>query len=222
MVNPLDITFSVPLEREYEAWIIRGIEDYFFSLGLRISIWAVSPRDEINWPADEAMVVGKKLIGLQLKKVIYDDDGLRPRTFSRLKWTFHNPPGQFNTVLKFPEIYYCLPTFINRNLKNQALSHCLFWRPDINAKPNLNAWYSNKNALTPYKSIGKNTRWGKFIEDIMECTVGKKIDTFNEAETFVESIREYMREISNENPADNEWSHSNQKLYTYILAIPIN
>ncbi len=88
MKHPLDISFSIPLEREYEAWIIRGIEEYFLSLGQRVSIWAVSPLDEVNWPADESMIVGKKLIGLQLKKVNYLGDRVRPRKFGRLRWAF--------------------------------------------------------------------------------------------------------------------------------------
>ena len=129
MTNPLNTTISTPLEREYEAWIIRGIDECYRSMGEHISVWAVSPMDEINWPADEALLIGKKLIGLQMKKVTYKCDGTRPRAFGRLNWTFHNPPGQFDLVLKFPEIYFCLPTFINRDLKDQALSHCIFWRP---------------------------------------------------------------------------------------------
>jgi len=229
MTRPLDITFSTPLEREYEAWIIRGIEDYFLSLGKRISIWAVSPSDEADWPADEAMFVGTKIIGLQLKKVDYVDDGSRPKKFGRLRWTFHNPPNQFDLVLKFPEIYYCLPTFVNRNMKDQALSHCIFWRPDPKEKRNLNAWYDNKSAKTPYKSIGSSTRWGKFIEDIIECSVGKKIDTVTEAKNYLDSIKGYMREMRYSYPVmdDSRPIKINQygdhrKLVVYIISIPIN
>lgn len=103
MTHPLDITYSIPLEREYEAWIVRGIEEYFLSIGQRISIWAVSPMDEVNWPADESMIIGKKLIGLQMKKVAYHNKVGNPHKFGRLNWTFHNPKGQYNLVVKFPE-----------------------------------------------------------------------------------------------------------------------
>lgn len=59
-MNLLEVTLSTPLEREYEAWIIRGIEQYFFSLGERVLVWAVSPSNEVNWPADEALLIGTK------------------------------------------------------------------------------------------------------------------------------------------------------------------
>ena len=229
MTHPLYTIYSTPLEREYEAWIVRGIEEYFISLGQRISIWAVSPMDEVNWPADEQMIVGKKLIGLQVKKVTYKCDGSVPRKFGRLNWSFHNPSGQYDLVLKFPEIYYCLPTFINRNFKDQALSHCLFWRPEA-AKYDKNAWYDNPRANTPYKSIGSANRWGKFIESVIECSVGKKIQSIQEAKYYVEKLTSYMREMENL-PSDNDEIDTNEKFiayeksketYVYLLAVPIN
>ena len=191
-MHPLDIKFSTPLEREYEAWIIQGIEDYFMSLGVKVAIWAVSPDEEVSWPADEKLVVGKKLVGLQLKKVEYKDNGKRPKDFGRLNWKFHNPPGQFDLVVKFPEIFYCLPTFVNRELKRQAIHHCLFWRPNQDEKRDLNAWYDNGHARTPYKSIAKSPRWGLFIEQVIGCSVGKKIKNIYDAKNYVESIREAM------------------------------
>lgn len=226
MTHPLDITFSIPLEREYEAWIIRGIEEYFLSLGQCISIWAVSPMDEVNWPADESMIIGKKLIGLQMKKVDYKNNGTKPRKFGRLRWSFHNPKGQFDLVVKFPEIFYCLPTFINRDLKDQALSHCLFWRPDPKTKRNLNAWYDNSNAHTPHNSIGTADRWGKFIESIVECSIGKKIESFSEAKNYVKDLMGYMQEtvqLSSNNIFTETDDHEiSREPYVYVLAIPIN
>lgn len=222
-MNPLDIKFSNPLEREYEAWIIQGIENYFNSLGQKIAIWAVSPSDEVNWPADEHLVVGKKLIGLQLKKVTYQDDGIRPKTFGRLNWTFHNPKGQFDLVMKFPEIFYCLPTFINRDYKNQAIHHCLFWRPNISVKHNQNAWYDNPNAKTPFKSISNAPRWGYFIEQIVNCSVGKKINSINDAKLYINSIREFMKDSNNENRSENS-SVDSKPTYVeddvFIFALP--
>ncbi|UHQ55803.1 hypothetical protein [Microbulbifer sp. YPW16] len=192
MMHPLDIKFSTPLEREYEAWIIQGIENYFISLGVKVAIWAVSPDEEVSWPADEKLVVGKKLVGLQLKKVEYKDNRKRPKDFGRLNWKFHNPPGQFDLVMKFPEIFYCLPTFVNREFKRQAIHHCLFWRPKQSEKRDLNAWYDNSQARTPHKSIAKAPRWGLFIEQVMGCSVGKKVKAINDAKDYVESIREAM------------------------------
>jgi len=41
--------FAHPLEREYEAWIVQGIEAYFTKLSLKYAIWAVSIHNS-NWP----------------------------------------------------------------------------------------------------------------------------------------------------------------------------
>ena len=227
MTHPLNVTHSTPLEREYEAWIIHGIEQYYQSIGKRISVWAVSPMDEVNWPADETLIIGKKLIGLQMKKVTYKCDGSTPRKFGRLNWTFHSPSRQYDLVLKFPEIFYCLPTFINRTLKDQALSHCLFWRPD-ETKRDKNAWYDNPGAPTPYNSIGTADRWGKFIESVTECTVGKKIQNISDAKSYIDNLTCYMREIENLPPKNTEIENEFDMLekskdtYVYLFAIPIN
>jgi len=225
-MHPLDIKYSSPLEREYEAWIIQGIEDYFNSLGQKIAIWAVSPSDEVNWPADEHLIVGKKLIGLQLKKVTYKDNRNKPKEFGRLNWTFHNPKGQFQLVLKFPEIFYCLPTFINRDYRSQAIQHCLFWRPEKGVKDDMNAWYDNSIAQTPHKSIYNADRWGLFIEKILSCKVGKRIGSIDDAKTYVDSIRKFMLEpCFNEDSEERSLSNTqNNELIgqdsVYLFALP--
>ena len=140
----------------------------------------------------------------------------------RLKWTFHLPKDQFDLVMAFPEIYYCLPTFINRNLKYQALSHCLFWRPDPKEKRDKNAWYDNPQARTPYKSIGTSTRWGKFIEDILDCSAGKKIDTVSDAKNYIGSIKGFMLETPHFTSNAIKEYDSRRELYIYVLAIPIS
>lgn len=219
-MHPLDITFTKPIEREYEAWIVRGIEEYFLTLGYKVPIWAVSPTDEVNWPADESMIVGNKLIGLQIKKATYSSSCTASREYSCLKWTLHQPPKQYGLVLKFPEIYYCLPTFINRNFKDQALAHCLFWRPEPNMIDK-NVWYNNPQARTPYNAISKADRWGKFIEDVINCTVGKKIKSISEAQGYVRNIQIQMRE-QDEQINDNYINEKGSKHYVYIIAVPIN
>lgn len=225
-MHPLDIKFSSPLEREYEAWIIQGIEDYFHSIGKTVAIWAVSPDEEVNWPADEHLVVGKKLIGLQLKKVEYKDNKKRPKDFGRLNWKFHNPLGQYDLVVKFPEIFYCLPTFVNRDLRRQAIHHCLFWRPKTGDKHDLNAWYNNASARTPHKSIGNAPRWGLFIEKVIGCSVGKKIETIKDAKAYVNSIRESMKDPYSENLSiDRPRGFSEGEGYrnedsVYVIALP--
>ena len=84
MTHPLDHTHPLPIEREFEAWIVRGIEDYFRSLWKRVFIAAVSPQIEVNWPADEAMWINRKLIGLQFKTVYYKGPTLPSSDMGRL------------------------------------------------------------------------------------------------------------------------------------------
>ena len=42
-------------------------------------------------------------------------------------------------IQKHEEIFYCLPTFLNRDYRHQALHHCLFWRPEKGVM-NRTAW----------------------------------------------------------------------------------
>lgn len=218
----LDKKFSNPLEREYEAWIIQGIEDYFSSIGEKVAIWSVSPKEEVNWPADEHMVVGKKLIGLQFKRVTPDKNS--PKDFKRLKWTFHNPPGQFDLVSRFPEIYYCLPTFISRDYRRQAIHHCLFWRPDPNEPRDRNAWYDNENASTPYKSIFNAPRWGLFLEEIIGCKIGKKVTSITDAKNYINSVKKFMQTpeliMDPENNYDNKKNTQPNETFVYFIALP--
>jgi hypothetical protein len=59
------------LEREYEAWIVREIEDYLNRANLKYFTWAVSPKEELTYPADECVFFNGKIIGLQFKKIKY-------------------------------------------------------------------------------------------------------------------------------------------------------
>lgn len=219
-MHPLDITYTSPIEREFEAWIVRGIEEYFSSIGHKVAIWAVSPNDEIHWPADESVVVDNKLIGLQVKKAHFSTNCTSSRDFSCLKWTFHQPPKQYDLVVSTPEIYYCLPTFLNRGFKDQALAHCLFWRPSPH-KEDKNAWYDNTNAHTPYKSIKNSMRWGLFLEEVVSCSIGKRINSISDAKNYVNQLQGKMREIEDfhENASNN--IHQNSKHYVYLISVPV-
>lgn len=183
MTNFLKARHAHPLEREYEAWIVQGIERYFTELGMEFTIWAVSPELEATWPADEKLLVGCKIVGLQFKQA-----KLAPGTlgFNRLKWTLHNPKGQFALVKSTPEIFYCLPTFVDRAVRSNALDHCLFWRPE--GATDCNVWYDNPFAQTPYNRVRDAMRWGHFMEALLSCSVGVKANTPAEARRHVERI----------------------------------
>lgn len=182
-----------PLEREFESWIVSGIEDYFESLGIAYAVFAVSPDIEKAWPADERILVSGKVFGLQFKQAKLSGSG--PPLPSRLQWSFHQPRGQFSQVLASPEVFYCLPTFINRDYRKQALQHCLFWRPDP-TKVDMNAWYDNPRARTPYLKIDTAPRWGLFVERLFNCTVGRRIKSSTDLANYGKEILAIRREYS--------------------------
>ncbi len=169
-----------------------GIERYFTDLGIHFAIWAVSPGIEAKWPADEKSLVSCKIVGLQFKQAKL---ATGPLGFDRLKWTLHEPAGQFALVTSTPEIFYCLPTFVDRAVRSHALDHCLFWRPD-NAT-DYNVWYDNPAAHTPHNKVRDAMRWGHFMEALLSCIVGVKANTPIEAQHHIESmygrVREFIR-----------------------------
>lgn len=161
----LDPNLQLPLEREHEAWAVRGIEDYAKSMGLGVQAYAVSPADEIDWPADEALSFRSKFFGLQFK---------RPYLFhDEVRWEIKPTSLQFQRICMNPEIFYALPTFTNRALRRTALEHCLFWRPcdcccDSNIPPDLNAKWQDREDLE-ICGCSKPMRWGDFVEALYRC-----------------------------------------------------
>lgn len=154
------------------------------SLGVRFAIWAVSPNIEAVWPADEQLNVARKVVGLQFKQAKMAPGAIGP---SRLKWSLHQPPGQFALVQGAPEVFYCLPTFINRDARSEALHHCLFWR--LGEDVNHNAWYDNPAARTPYRRLRDSMRWGHFLESLLDCSVGVRVATPAELIDAARAIR---------------------------------
>lgn len=206
MTTILKPHFGIPLEREYEGWIVHRIEKYFRHIGKSVHVWAVSPTDEATWPADEAMIVGGKLFGLQFKqpKLGTYAAGTSP-DFSRLKWILTSPPGQAALVASNPEIYYCLPTFTNREWRRESLHHALFWHPTSSNLANpvdLNVWYENLS--TKVKSKNNNIvrhpscfRWGEFIERVLNCQLPDGFERTTPAHTVLQRIRRSYSEFMN-------------------------
>ena len=217
MTKYLQTTYSIPLEREFEGWIVAGMERYLKRLGLDYAIWAVGPAKEVAWPADEYLLTNSKMVGLQFKQAKLAKG---PVTASRLKWTLHQPPRQFELVQRFPEIFYCLPTFINRELREEALQHCIFWRPS--EKVDKNVWYNNPKGGTPYKCEKHSMRWGLFVEGLLDCSLGKPIQ---DQETGLEFVKEITLAIKNLIPTENNASSemvrvpSDMRVYLLVLKI---
>jgi hypothetical protein len=169
----LNTTITNPLEREYEGWIARGIEDHFATLGTGVHVVVISPRDESNWPADLAFDFATgKVLGLQLKRP-YVHGGVK--SFDRLFWGFDDPRDQMQNVKDHPEIFYCLPTFIDREYRRVALHHCVFWRPREDQAP-AKGWYGSpparrarRGAASEITHLSKKDRWGLFFERVSSC-----------------------------------------------------
>ncbi|AVS80760.1 hypothetical protein C8244_06965 [Paracidovorax avenae] len=165
MAFHLDTTLQLPLEREHEGWAIRGIEDYAEASGLKVQSYAVSPADEIDWPADEALTFRSKFFGLQFKRP-YLHSGL-------VRWEIKPASLQFQRICANPEIFYALPTFTNRALRRNALQHCLFWRPcpcccDSTAASLLNSTWQDQDDLVSCGCMVP-MRWGDFVESLYRC-----------------------------------------------------
>lgn len=187
MSSLLTVTYAKPLEREFEAWIVEGIERYGQDVCLPPQVWAVSPTFEVLWPADEALVIDGKVLGLQFKQAKMAPGAV---DFSRLRWSLAAPPQQYANVQKSPEVYYCLPTFINRTFKRQALQHCLFWRPPAGVA-DTQAWYDNPNATTAHNSLAKDPsamRWGRLIEQVQACVVGRRVNSREEVDAYLAEV----------------------------------
>lgn len=177
--------WSLPLEREFEAWIVHGLESYFACAGIAADVFAVSPKDERTWPADQVVHVDSKIIGLQIKRPKISGPCV-PNNYSRLSWSLSQPPSQLARVLARPEIHYVLPTFINRRAKANAIHHCLFWRPANNADTQV--WYENNKAKT-YKCELNAPRWGLFLESVLRCDVGLKAAAGFSLSEYIDSLR---------------------------------
>lgn len=166
----LKIKYRHPLEREYEGWIISGIEEYFETIGKQFRIFAISPIEEKSWPLDEVVSFDYKLIGLQLKRLLVGPGNKIDS--SRLNWDLSNKI-QFDQIKVSPNIYFCLPTFLNRDFKKVALHHTIFWRPE-DKDTHTNYWYDNPRAKGEgNQSINdRGIRWGGFIEKVLACEIG--------------------------------------------------
>jgi hypothetical protein len=207
----LQTKYTKPIEREYEAWIINCIEKYFKKIDKQVRIFAVSPALESSFPADEIINYKFKIIGLQFKKTSVSNltSEQTQTKCSNIHWVLNNPPGQFALVQVMTEIYYCLPTFINRDFKNVALDHCLLWRPHAGMTVGT-FWYNNPNARGQNNQNieASSLRWGQFIEQLYECKIGS-----------IHTPRSITRELIIETILNDNNDESTEGLYALIIEI---
>lgn len=178
---------NIPLEREFEGWIISQIEDYFKTHGINYFIRALSPTEESNFPADELLSFSDsfKILGLQFKRPSFSTRQRESNSIEDLKWDLGSPTNQFQNILGLSGIYYCLPIFTNRLFKVNSLGLCQFWRPT-----------KQGNSLTYYlkgnNQIDDSMNWSVFIQKLMQCKIGHKLTSANlkaiERENTIETV----------------------------------
>lgn len=159
----------IPLEREFEGWIISNIERYFETRGIKYYIRALMQEEEKEIGADEFLYFSDsfKIFGLQFKRPYINKN---KTSWESLYWNLNNPPNQFLKVVTTPNLYYCLPAFTNRDFRKEALSHCYFWKPNENQKKGNFYFKKEKN------SIENSINWEKFIEEVFQDKIGKKFN----------------------------------------------
>jgi hypothetical protein len=151
----------IPLEREYEGWTVAQLENALERLGVRFAIAAVSPMEERNWPADEALSFQGKVIGIQFKRPHQVEINRQPTA----AWSLHSRYDQLAKIKKIQEIYYALPAFLNRRMKPAALHACLFWRPGPrHVKLTIDHSYARSKSLSS----------GEFIQGLVDCRLGRR------------------------------------------------
>lgn len=153
---------SVPLEREYEAWTVSELETTLQRIGMRFTIAAVSPHRERHWPADEALNFHGKVLGLQFKRPHGVNTGSGTLEAG---WNLRSKYDQMRRIRRLTDIYYVLPTFLDRKYKAAALHSCLFWRPS----PRHTKLEVSESYLRP-----KSLHSGQLIKGIVDCTLGRR------------------------------------------------
>lgn len=168
-------TNMIPLEREYEGWVMREIEMYFNRLGIMNFTFGISPHIEKDWPADEALVFSNngeyKLIGFQFKRPKLTS-GLKD-LYKGLKWSVSDK-NQFDYIKKNKDMVYALPTFTNRNFRYSSLDHCIFWKPKRTQVPTDHFYKKSKSTSKNGYVNADGLRWGEFVERMFDCSLGVK------------------------------------------------
>ena len=191
-------------EREYEGWIIRGMEDYFRELGIELECVAAGRLQEDRTGVDEFCGIPGKYFALQFKRP-------ERRSDRAINWSLGK---QISRIRQSNAIFYVLPTFLNRNLRRVALHHAFFWHPDmldgerifvtksvaayVHSAQNTNG--PNQSNLTEWEQrelLGRRSeifvtahayRWGRFAEGLLSCSIGQLVETAAQGRAFRRQI----------------------------------
>lgn len=164
-----------PLEREYEGWFTRALEDYLELLGARPIVFVVSPKLERRWPADVASIVEPgKVVGFQLKRPEYISAGTSDGLNS-LRWDISRPYHQRQLIKSRKEIYYAFPTFTERRFRRGCLQHFVLWRRDQRLPKRV--CYGAPPDRSYVGRVGREgERWGSFYERLLSCDIGAEVE----------------------------------------------
>lgn len=215
-----------PLEREYEGWITRGMEDYFRELGFDLQCVAAGRLRESESGIDEFCSLPGKYFGLQFKRP-------RRRSNESVEWDLAS--YQTGLIMAQPQMWYALPVVLNRNLRRVSLHHVLFWRPDVKDGERIystssgavyvhskaegnDAFNSNLSPRVQRPLLGEQSRdydvshayrWGRFSEGLLQCSVGavnpSRLDPALSRAAQIARARKFLRETMlflNELPED--------------------
>ena len=213
MAYHLEQNLTLPLEREHEGWVIRGIEDYARELGLGLKVCSVSPMDENTWPADEVLMFRSKLFGLQFKRS-YLGAG-------EVKWEIDPSSDQYTKICAAKEIFYALPSYTNRALRRTALHHCLFWRPcetccDNPIGPPCITGGKQTRAKLAKCGCFAPSRWGDFVEGLYRCELVEPNETGANLGQVARRMLSLFRERS-ERPLDRQAGDAGELDDTLLL-----
>lgn len=163
-----------PLEREYEAWFTRALEDYMEAQGSRYFAFSVSPHTERSWPADVATILEPgKVVGFQLKRPSLR--GVKhPLSRASVVWDISKPAHQRQLIKTRREIFYAFPTFTERHLRRVSLHHFVFWRQDERL-PKRVYYHTDPKPGYPTRLGRTGERWGSLYERILACEAGIEI-----------------------------------------------
>ena len=212
-----------PLEREYEGWVTRGMEDYFRELGFDLQCVAAGRLRESESGIDEFCSLPGKYFGLQFKRP-------HRRSAETVEWALSS--HQTSLIMAQREMWYALPVVLNRNLRRVSLHHVLFWRPDVkdgeriystssgavyvhskvegNGAPNSNLGPGAQRPLLGQQAgdyrVSHAYRWGRFSEGLLQCTVGavnpppfdpalSRIGQIERARKFVRETMLFLNEL---------------------------
>lgn len=141
------------------------------------------------------------------------------------QWNIDATSPQHINVCAAPEIFYALPSYINRDLRLTALHHCLFWRPcdcccQMPTSPFCISGTTQTHSDLSACGCVNAMRWGDFVEALYRCELIDPVEPGADTRQAFEKILSVFRGergregISRENPEGTDAS-------LYLIALEV-